>query len=554
MKEDATNRDTSKLDAKLARVSELVKKAGEQIVYLENENFEFLSEIDSNTQKLTNLAELNEKKKQADAEIVSLRDTIADLKAKASQAEEMCYSNDALSQKLHAAELRITELESKIHTLSEVESQLAEAKSANGLLTQKIDSLSSENIRLAESEKNLGLIGKEISYKNKLLYKSGEETAKLKSLVAELHSKLYNADDKIDNLEHENASLQEKISERDELNTMLAQELADLKERNASYINLNEANTRLNLELEAQKQILGFKERQADELQTSNESLLRRISSEEEKSRELSQEIIQLKHHVDEKTDAARNFADKYDEIAKSYSRLKLQNEENVYSHAALQSELEKLLVNIDSLKATIRDRDEQIIELKSEIKSRDEIIERLQKAGIKTELGGGEEALREIINEQKRDLETKSDMLRDTEDSLQQKSLKLIEMKRSFEQQQQQINNLRDELSRAQDELGVSSQTDKRIQSLEKEIESLSNSRTIMQIELDKTKERNYDLESLLKTRYEHVQILEKQLNDVLTYREKEKRRNEALKDKIYSYIEKIDEILENKLNSNLT
>lgn len=119
------------------------------------------------------------------------------------------------------------------------------------------------------------------------------------------------------------------------------------------------------------------------------------------------------------------------------------------------------------------------------------------------------------------------------------------IENKAKIAEYETKIEELKTVISKISEQIIHTNALEKRVKELDDKINKLSNELTVKDVNLAQSREKNEDLEELLKKRYEQIKILELELNGLYEKTNRNKSKFADLSGKIDNYIMQIDEII---------
>ena len=440
--------------------------------------------------------------------------------------------------------------------------------------------------KLSEIERNLSMVSKELAHKNFLLNERAVEIDKLKDKIAELDNvvfKLKSTENQFMSQIHQKNTVQDEfenfriesernVSEIIRIKDLLEIEVENLKSEISDLTlqtsQLKQSNMMLVDENEILNQRIKDLSNNTVNLEEVSNLMENTFSVKDLEINSLISKVEELEHQLTVKPDVKLPvLPEEYSDIDSLYLDLLDLREKLSSSEKLLQEEKTKMEVIETELLNTndeLNKKDEQISQLsleietiKSKIEEKDfdnellkENIEKLNLI-VTSEQSTAEEIRLEInskdllIEENNNKIEELKQIISNLSQKIMSKDKEIISLKADNEKSSlfdDNLESLNQYVAQIQEnELALESKNAKILQ-LEKLVNELNGTIIISDLNLKQSRERLDSLEDLLKTRYEQINILESQINEIVPSKKDDTPEIIELAERINDYITHID------------
>ncbi len=440
--------------------------------------------------------------------------------------------------------------------------------------------------KLSEIERNLSMVSKELAHKNFLLNERAVEIDKLKDKIAELDNvvfKLKSTENQFMSQIHQKNTVQDEfenfriesernVSEIIRIKDLLEIEVENLKSEISDLTlqtsQLKQSNMMLVDENEILNQRIKDLSNNTVDLEEVSNLMENTFSVKDLEINSLISKVEELEHQINSKPDVILPvLPEEYSDIDSLYLDLLDLREKLSSSEKLLQEEKTKMEVIETELLNTndeLNKKDEQISQLsleietiKSKIEEKDfdnelpkENIEKLNLI-VTSEQSTAEEIRLEInskdllIEENNNKIEELKQIISNLSQKIMSKDKEIISLKADNEKSSlfdDNLESLNQYVAQIQEnELALESKNAKILQ-LEKLVNELNGTIIISDLNLKQSRERLDSLEDLLKTRYEQINILESQINEIVPSKKDDTPEIIELAERINDYITHID------------
>ena len=440
--------------------------------------------------------------------------------------------------------------------------------------------------KLSEIERNLSMVSKELAHKNFLLNERAVEIDKLKDKIAELDNvvfKLKSTENQFMSQIHQKNTVQDEfenfriesernVSEIIRIKDLLEIEVENLKSEISDLTlqtsQLKQSNMMLVDENEILNQRIKDLSNNTVDLEEVSNLMENTFSVKDLEINSLISKVEELEHQINSKPDVILPvLPEEYSDIDSLYLDLLDLREKLSSSEKLLQEEKTKMEVIETELLNTndeLNKKDEQISQLsleietiKSKIEEKDfdnellkENIEKLNLI-VTSEQSTAEEIRLEInskdllIEENNNKIEELKQIISNLSQKIMSKDKEIISLKADNEKSSlfdDNLESLNQYVAQIQEnELALESKNAKILQ-LEKRVNELNGTIIISDLNLKQSRERLDSLEDLLKTRYEQINILESQINEIVPSKKDDTPEIIELAERINDYITHID------------
>ncbi|MDT3740601.1 MAG: hypothetical protein RO257_14000 [Candidatus Kapabacteria bacterium] len=440
--------------------------------------------------------------------------------------------------------------------------------------------------KLSEIERNLSMVSKELAHKNFLLNERAVEIDKLKDKIADLDNvvfKLKSTENQFISQIHQKNTVQDEfenfrienernVSEIIRIKDLLEIEVENLKSEISDLTlqtsQLKQSNMMLVDENEILNQRIKDLSNNTVDLEEVSNLMENTFSVKDLEINSLISKVEELEHQINSKPDVILPvLPEEYSDIDSLYIDLLNLREKLSSSEKLLQEEKTKMEVIETELLNTndeLNKKDEQISQLsleietiKSKIEEKDfdnellkENIEKLNLI-VTSEQSTAEEIRLEInskdllIEENNNKIEELKQIISNLSQKIMSKDKEIISLKADNEKSSlfdDNLESLNQYVAQIQEnELALESKNAKILQ-LEKLVNELNGTIIISDLNLKQSRERLDSLEDLLKTRYEQINILESQINEIVPSKKDDTPEILELAERINDYITHID------------
>ena len=440
--------------------------------------------------------------------------------------------------------------------------------------------------KLSEIERNLSMVSKELAHKNFLLNERAVEIDKLKDKIADLDNvvfKLKSTENQFISQIHQKNTVQDEfenfriesernVSEIIRIKDLLEIEVENLKSEISDLTlqtsQLKQSNMMLVDENEILNQRIKDLSNNTVNLEEVSNLMENTFSVKDLEINSLISKVEELEHQLTVKPDVKLPvLPEEYSDIDSLYLDLLDLREKLSSSEKLLQEEKTKMEVIETELLNTndeLNKKDEQISQLsleietiKSKIEEKDfdnellkENIEKLNLI-VTSEQSTAEEIRLEInskdllIEENNNKIEELKQIISNLSQKIMSKDKEIISLKADNEKSSlfdDNLESLNQYVAQIQEnELALESKNAKILQ-LEKLVNELNGTIIISDLNLKQSRERLDSLEDLLKTRYEQINILESQINEIVPSKKDDTPEIIELAERINDYITHID------------
>lgn len=440
--------------------------------------------------------------------------------------------------------------------------------------------------KLSEVERNLSMVSKELAHKNLLLNERAVEIDKLKDKIAELDnvvfklkstenqflSQIHQKNTVQDEFENYTTESEKNVSELTRLKDLLEIEVGNfkseitdlslqtskLKQTNIMLVDENESlnlrirdlsNNSVNLE-----EVSNLIENTFSVKDLEINSLISKVEELEHKL--LSKPDVKLSELPEEYSDIDSLYLDLLDLKEKSsssenlYQIEKTKNEEIKSELLNSNDELNKkdeqisqLSLEIETIKSKIEEKDFDNELLKENIESLNLKLTSEQNTAEEIRLNINSKELQ--IEEYNNKVEELKQIISNLSQQIMSKDKEILSLKTENEESSlfdDNLESLNQYVAQIQEnEIALESRNAKILQ-LEKLVNELNGTIIISDLNLKQSRERLDSLEDLLKTRYEQINILESQINELVPSKNDNTLDSKELADRINDYISHID------------
>lgn len=443
------------------------------------------------------------------------------------------YESAVNESELKTAELNntINELNKRINAHSEESAVFKKEIENIQILEQKTSKIEQEFIESEEENQSLRL---ESAFLKESLDSCKMREAELLRSINQLNIDIESAHEEIkrtNELRDKNISLEYKISE-----------LANIIE--LSKVNSESSNISL-IDLEQKNNIL---ESAIKTLNDDNNRLIEEYELLKEINKEYELKINELSNSVQSVNSDSESFQNLLREATEN-------NDILVSAIQSIKNENLRLLEEYEFSIELNKENENKIAELKAAIEEMKNIslhnIETDSKISI---LEGNIQSLNSAVNEKESKINELSLELANIENDRKKYDEAVLAQSHLIQSVEKlQSENAEYRIKAAQYEILSANNNDnngelevanKRIKALENKIAELSNNLTVFDLNYEKANRKNQNLEDLLRTRYEHIKILEKDLNSLIDAKRNEQAEKDILAGQIETAIGKLNQL----------
>lgn len=528
-----TSQSDTEMNNLIVRLWELVRNASEGITELRSKYSELETKYRSAERSLLERTNYHEKSEQ---KLNSLEKKVEDLNSQLFAKDNHIQILSERAAEITQLKEQIAELEEQLNESVHNSNMLKEKASHVPKLTQELEierftnrkneltiiELNDKIKELTTLNSSFSIVQKELAHKNFVIKEKSEKIEELKELLEINKSKVIN----LKNIETEKDDFYSKYTKlEEEYNLLKHRQSEDLEILNGEIEEKNNIINELNDKLQQTESLL-------DQLRnTSNakEQLIKKLGDNLAAS---ESKLLSLQSVIETNIAELNKLKSKNSEMARLLSGLKEQQQMNEIKDnqiSEISHKLEETEAGISLLQKE-RDRLKKLNQAMS-----DELD--LTKATLNNKL-----ALIENLNQEIALLGS------DLESALTMKSIdeqSNIENKAKIAEYETKIEELKTVISKISEQIIHTNALEKRVKELDDKINKLSNELTVKDVNLAQSREKNEDLEELLKKRYEQIKILELELNGLYEKTNRNKSKFADLSGKIDNYIMQIDEII---------